>query len=68
MSGREDAEKLLTWLREPDYAEDFSLSHATDWINRRPIAEAMRLLAISQITTGIMILPIASSSALPDDR
>jgi len=37
-----DIETLRTWLREPDYAENFSLADMTDWINRRPIAEFER--------------------------
>lgn len=58
---QDDAQKLLTWLREPDYAEEFSLAQAIDWMNRRPIAEAERLLARATITKGIMSVPIVEA-------
>lgn len=40
-----EIEKLIEWIREPDHAEQFTLSDITDWMNRRPIATAMKLQA-----------------------
>lgn len=34
-----EAHVVMEWLREPDNAEDWSLSQTIDWLNRRPIAE-----------------------------
>lgn len=30
---------ILKWMREPDYAENFSLEDLSIWLNRRPVAE-----------------------------
>lgn len=35
---------LRDWMREPDFASDFSLEKITDWINRRPISVLERLI------------------------
>jgi hypothetical protein len=38
---------LYDWMREPDYAEEFSLADMAAWINRRPIAIAARLAGVA---------------------
>lgn len=45
-----DIAALNEWIREPDYAEDFSLEKMADWINRRPIAMVARVLAGSAVS------------------
>lgn len=35
---RADLIALYEWLREPDYAENFSLEDMSEWMNRRPVA------------------------------
>ncbi len=40
-----DVQAVRAWLREPDYAESFSLNDVVDWMNRRPIAAFERLAA-----------------------
>src|ERR1700744_4836763 len=42
----ERASAIMAWLREPDYAEEFSLAEAIDWMNRRPIAELQSILSL----------------------
>jgi NTP pyrophosphatase (non-canonical NTP hydrolase) len=41
----DELKALNDWMREPDFAENFSLAYITDWINRRPIATTARLAA-----------------------
>jgi hypothetical protein len=38
---------ISAWLREPDYAEEFSLVDMAEWVNRRPLA------AIGKITAAL---------------
>lgn len=38
------ASALREWMREPDFAEEFSLDKVVEWINRRPIALLERLI------------------------
>src|SRR5258708_3287039 len=45
-----EMQALNAWMREPDYAENFSLEDMASWINRRPIALVARLAAIEQST------------------
>jgi hypothetical protein len=40
----QEALAILKWLREPDYAEEFSLEDLTDWLNRRPVAQMCRVV------------------------
>lgn len=44
-TSREELDALNEWIREPDYAESFTLEDMTDWLNRRPIAVVARLAA-----------------------
>lgn len=39
----DEVQALRNWLREPDWAEEFSLDKLTDWINRRPVALVERI-------------------------
>jgi hypothetical protein len=39
---------LNDWMREPDFAENFSLEDISDWINRRPIHTTARLVGDAQ--------------------
>jgi hypothetical protein len=52
MKAQETMSKINEWIREPDYAEDFSLEKMADWLNRRPIAEVARLAAQADAPSG----------------
>ena len=38
-----DKKALMAWLREPDYVDGATIEWCNDWINRRPLAAAMRV-------------------------
>src|ERR1035437_2949419 len=39
-----EALAVLKWLREPDYAADFSFEDLSGWLIRRPVAEMCRVV------------------------
>lgn len=41
----DDMQSVMAWLREPDYAEEFTLIDVGDWINRRPVESLTRIRA-----------------------
>lgn len=49
---RSDLKAIYNWLREPDWAEDFSLAQMIDWVNRRPIAPIAAAVAPSSHSNG----------------
>jgi hypothetical protein len=53
---------LNDWMREPDFAENFSLEDISDWINRRPIHTTARLVghAQSPAADGFVLVPQAA--------
>ena len=57
-----DAKTLLArindWLREPDYAEVFSLVHLQEWMERRPISE------VAALTAGLAPTPTVPVDAI----
>lgn len=40
----QEALAVLKWLREPDYAEEFSLAGMSEWLNQRPVATMCRVV------------------------
>lgn len=58
----EQSVSVLSWLREPDHAEKFSISDMVDWINRRPVDDLGRIISAlreCQRTLAMMVEPTA---------
>lgn len=41
----EELQALHNWMREPDWADEFSLADIVNWMNRRPTGVTARLAA-----------------------
>jgi hypothetical protein len=65
--GQSDAAELYNWIREPDWAENFSLADIVAWIEKRPIAAAYRLAreANPAITDALTPQPASVAQAAP---